>query len=241
MSVYFNPSFTKNHPDQAMRYTTLFPSLKNYCEEEHHRLKQLLIYEKQLLEQGIKRIAGIDEVGRGCLAGPVVACIYLLDPNNLVAGVDDSKKLGKTKRRDIFYKLTERKEQFEVAIIEPSIIDDINIYQATLLAMRTTLQKLQTQPDITLIDGVDLKENNQITRKIIGGDAKSYTIGAASIIAKEIRDDIMREYATIYPAYSFDQNKGYGTKAHLLAIEKHGITCIHRKSFTPCNKFNLNQ
>jgi ribonuclease HII len=201
---------------------------------EKKRLKKLIKYEKDALKKGYKFIAGLDEVGRGCLAGPVVACACIANLKKLVLGVDDSKKLTPLKRRAIYEELMESDIIYALGIVEPKVIDEVNIYQATVLAMTEAVSKLLIKPDLLLVDGMNLKELDITSEKIIGGDALSYSIASASIIAKETRDDIMKQMNNLYPDYGFDQHKGYGTKQHLQAIQELGITPLHRKSFAPC-------
>lgn len=202
--------------------------------EEKKRLKTLMRYEKIALKEGYNFIAGLDEVGRGCLAGPVVACACIANPKKLIMGVDDSKKLNAVKRRKIYERLIESKILYGVGIIESNVIDEINIYQATVLAMKEAISKLSVTPDLLLVDGMQLKDLNIPSQKIVGGDALSYSIAAASIIAKEVRDDIMRQMEILHPGYGFNQHKGYGTKQHLEAIKALGLTPLHRRSFAPC-------
>jgi ribonuclease HII len=202
--------------------------------EEKKRLKALMRYEKIALKEGYNFIAGLDEVGRGCLAGPVIACACIANPKKLIMGVDDSKKLNPNKRRKIYEKLIESKIIYGIGIIDSQVIDEVNIYQATSLAMKQAISKLSVTPDLLLVDGMQLKDIDIALRKIIGGDALSYSIAAASIIAKEVRDDIMRQMEIMYPGYGFDQHKGYGTKQHIGAIKALGLTPLHRRSFAPC-------
>lgn len=201
---------------------------------EKKRLKSLIKFEKDAFKRGFKLIAGIDEVGRGCLAGPVVACACIVNLKKLIKGVNDSKKLTPIKRRVIYEQLINSDIIYSVGIIEPSVIDEVNIYQATVLAMKEAVDKLIIVPDFLLVDGMHLKGLDIPSEKIIGGDALSYSIAAASIIAKEVRDDLMKKMEEVYPGYGFNQHKGYGTKQHLKAINDLGLTPLHRKSFAPC-------
>ena len=185
--------------------------------KEEERLELINTYENDGYEKGYLYIGGIDEVGRGPLAGPVVAAVVVLPPNTKIEGIDDSKKIKESKREELYEIIKE--------------IDDYNILNATFMAMKKALNSMKKQPDYLLVDavtipGVDIKQN-----PIIKGDSKSISIGAASILAKVTRDRMMVQYDEIYPEYGFKSNKGYGTKEHYEAIEKNGITPIHRKSF----------
>ncbi len=195
----------------------------------------MLRFEHHWREKGKKAIAGIDEVGRGPLAGPVVACAVIL-PNDIdIDGINDSKKLSEKERNRLFSSLTECPEiKVGVGVVAERIIDDINILQATKLAMREAVNNLLVSPDHLLIDGLFLDNLPQVTQtKIIKGDSRSLSIASASIIAKVIRDAMMVEYDSVYHGYKFANNKGYGTKDHMSALKKLGVTKIHRKSFAP--------
>ncbi len=203
-------------------------------EEELRRLKNLMTYEKKARKQGFKVIAGIDEAGRGPLAGPVVAAACILPYNLLIPGVDDSKKLTPKQRHDLFEHITTHKKiRFGIGIIEAAVIDTVNIFQATILAMLQAIEQLVPQPDFLLVDGLQLKQSPIPAERIVQGDGLSQSIAAASIIAKETRDRIMRKHHEQWPEYGFDRHKGYGTKLHLEAIEKYGCCELHRKSFAP--------
>lgn len=193
-----------------------------------------LQYETQLQADGYRYIAGVDEVGRGPLAGPVVcaAVIMPLDLNSLIEGVDDSKKIKENERERLAKLIKERAIAYAVCEASHTEIDEINILEATKLCMLRCLNELNPMPDAVLIDGnfsldIPFRQNS-----VIGGDAASYSIGAASIIAKVYRDNLMCEMDKIYPEYNFAKHKGYGTKEHLNAIREHGLCEIHRKTFT---------
>jgi ribonuclease HII len=189
-------------------------------------------FERQAISDGFKYIAGVDEVGRGCLAGAVVAAAVILDLSKpLPAGLDDSKKLSEKKRRQIEAEIRETALAFSIAQIEAEEIDRINILQATKKAMRIAVENLQPKADFLLIDAIQLKEIPLPQKAIIKGDATSASIAAASIIAKTYRDNLMRELDKIYPAYGFAKHVGYGTKAHFEALKIHGACPLHRKSF----------
>ncbi len=177
-------------------------------------------------------VAGVDEVGRGPLAGPVVAAAVIIDINNIPDGINDSKKLSKTNRLKIS---DEIKKHSIYSIAEASVkeIDEINILQASLLAMKRAIEGLAKKPMTILVDGKFKPKTNFPTHSIIKGDSQSLSIAASSIIAKVYRDNLMRDFSKKYPEYLWEKNAGYGTKEHLLAIKKCGITPIHRKSFKP--------
>jgi len=191
-----------------------------------------LEYERRLLNEGYKYICGVDEVGRGPLAGPVVCAAVIMPLDKLVEGVDDSKKIGKKKREIIAEKILDCAVACRICRIEREIIDEINILQATRLCMKNAVEGLSVKPDFVLTDGNRTLDISLPQTSIIKGDAKSYTIGAASIVAKVYRDNIMKEYAALYPQYGFETNAGYGSRSHIEAIEKYGLTPIHRRSFT---------
>ena len=196
--------------------------------------EEKLRFEKELLAKGYKYIAGVDEVGRGPLAGPVVcaAVIMPLDEQSLVVGVDDSKKLSAKKREELAELIKQRALWYEIAVIDEKTIDEINILEATKLGMKQALENLKQAPDVVLTDGNMTLDVQFPQHSVVHGDALSYSIGAASIIAKVYRDSMMDEYAKIYPHYGFEQNKGYGTAAHINGIKEHGLCPIHRRTFT---------
>lgn len=195
----------------------------------------LLEHEETLWQLGYQSIAGVDEVGRGPLAGPVVACACILPKELCISGVTDSKALSAKRRIDLEKTLTSHTEVFfALGVISPQEIDAVNILQATLLAMRQAVLALSKKPDYLLVDGRDVPDTEIAARALVRGDSLSQSIAAASIIAKVHRDALMLEYHKLYPQYGFDKHKGYGTKLHLEAIAKHGITPIHRRSFAPC-------
>lgn len=194
--------------------------------------ERMSVYEKSAYSRGAQLIAGIDEVGRGPLAGPVLAAAVILDPNNPIIGLNDSKKLSLAKRTALYAEIHEKAIGIGIGIVEAQVIDDINIYQASKLAMIKAVGELSSEPDYLLIDAMKLPL--QLPQEsIIKGDAKSISIAAASIIAKVERDRLMEQYHLKYPGYGFDQNAGYGTKQHLLGLDENGITPIHRLSFAP--------
>jgi len=195
------------------------------------KYSMLSFFENEARDNGFAICAGIDEAGRGPLAGPVVAAACVLSDDMPIYGLDDSKKISE-KRREILYEEIIRKARcFSVVRIEHDVIDDINILEATKRAMRICVTSLGETPDLLLIDAVDLKGTGIPVKAIIKGDAKSNSIAAASILAKVSRDRIMREYDIIYPGYGFAKHKGYGTKEHYAAIELLSVCPIHRLTF----------
>lgn len=191
-----------------------------------------LNFENQAFAEGFRLIAGVDEVGRGCLAGAVVAAAVILDlSKTLPAGLNDSKKLSEKKRLRIDEEIRAGAIAFSIAQVEAAEIDKINILQATKKAMRMAIEKLNPPADFLLIDALQLKEIPLPQKALIHGDAISASIAAASIIAKTYRDNLMRELDKIHPAYGFAKHVGYGTKAHFEALRAHGACSLHRKSF----------
>ena len=201
-------------------------------EKELERLEKLKEIENELYLKGAKKICGIDEAGRGPLAGPVVVAAAIMPEDSFIEGVNDSKKVSEKKREKLYDEITSSAIAWGVGIIEPQEIDDINILNATKKGVTTALKELIEKPDIILVDALTGIDTLGIPyQSIIKGDAKSYSIAAASIIAKVTRDRIMRQWDEIYPKYGFEKHKGYGTKAHIEVIKSDGICPIHRKSF----------
>lgn len=191
-------------------------------------------FENFYRQQGKKRIAGLDEVGRGPLAGPVVASAVVLPPEKTFEGVNDSKQLTVHQRAYFFTQLIECSDiQIGIGIVSERIIDKINILEATKLAMRKAVENLSDTPDHLLIDGLLLEKVPISQTKLIKGDSRSASIAAASIIAKVVRDTLMAEYDSVLKGYNFAQHKGYGTQEHLLSLEREGVSIIHRRSFAP--------
>ena len=193
-----------------------------------------LQFEKELLSKGVTYIAGVDEVGRGPLAGPVVcaAVIMPLEESEIIAGVDDSKKIAEKKREKLSELIKEKALAYCIFEVSEKEIDEINILEATKKGMREALLGLKIQPEFVLTDGNMTLNIPFPQRAIVKGDALSYSIGCASIVAKVYRDKLMEEYANTYPMYAFEKNKGYGTAVHINAIKEYGICPIHRKTFT---------
>ena len=190
-------------------------------------------FENRAIRNGYSRIAGTDEAGRGALEGPVVAACIMLDPSNIPSGIDDSKKLSAAKREELYGKLEKSALSIGIGTIPPSIIDEVNIYGATKLAMKSALASMDIRPDFLLIDSVKLLDITISSLPIVKGDQKSVSIAAASIIAKVYRDRIMNGYSAEYPAFGFSSHKGYGTRMHRDALERYGPTPIHRMTFNP--------
>lgn len=190
------------------------------------RAPELLLYSK-----GYKLIAGMDEVGRGPLAGPVVTACVILPKDFYALGIDDSKKVSENKREELYNIIIEKCVCYSIGMVEPEVIDEINILQATKLAMKKAFDNMQIKPDYLMIDAMSLPELDVVQEGIIKGDGKRLSIAAASILAKVTRDRLMREYDLKYPGYGFSSNKGYGTKEHYKGLETEGITEIHRLSF----------
>ena len=199
--------------------------------KEEQRLDALLSYERQCYAEGYELVAGIDEVGRGPLAGPVVAAAVILPPDCGILYINDSKKLSEKKREELYPLIMEQALAVGIGQASPERIDEINILQATYEAMREAIHKLSIRPDILLNDAVEIPEVDIVQVPIIKGDAKSISIAAASIVAKVTRDRMMIEYDATMPEYGFASNKGYGTAAHIAALKANGPTEIHRKSF----------
>lgn len=198
-------------------------------------------YEEQLEDLGIKYIAGVDEVGRGPLAGPVVVAAVILPLNLRIKGINDSKKLSLKKRNELYKIILNEALAVNVSFIDERVIDEINIYEATKKGMLEAILGLKIKPEHVLIDAMPLRELAIAHTSIIHGDALSASIGAASIIAKVTRDEYMDKMDIKYPNYGFKHHKGYCTKEHLEALEKYGPCEIHRKSFAPVKKFYTKQ
>ena len=197
--------------------------------KERERLEAMSVYEKKYAS--CLAICGIDEVGRGPLAGPVVAGAVILPRDTEILYLNDSKKLSEKKREALYDEIMEKAVAVGIGMASPARIDEINILQATYEAMRMAIDKLQVRPDLLLNDAVTIPGVEISQVPIVKGDAKSISIAAASIVAKVTRDRMMKEYEEIFPGYDFASNKGYGTKAHYEAISQYGLLPIHRRSF----------
>lgn len=191
----------------------------------------LWVYEREAFDAGIKLVCGVDEAGRGPLAGPVCAAAVILPPGLEIPGLNDSKKLTDKKRRELYDIMIEQAVSYGIAFASEQEIDEINILQATFLAMERAMQKLSPQPELALIDGNRTKDFGLPVRTIVKGDSLSASIAAASILAKVTRDRLMEEYDAQYPQYGFAVHKGYGTKRHYETLREFGPSPIHRKTF----------
>lgn len=195
----------------------------------------MLKFEKELYDRGYEYICGVDEAGRGPLCGPVVAAAVILPQNVIIEGVNDSKKLTEKKREELFSVIKEKALAVGVGVSDVETIEEVNILNATKLAMKKAVESLEINPNYVLIDGNQGIDISIPFSTIVSGDARSESIAAASIIAKVTRDRMLIEYDKKYPEYGFAKHKGYGTKVHIAAIREYGLTPIHRKSF--CKKF----
>lgn len=208
-------------------------------EKELERLTKLKEIEKNLYNKGFNNLCGIDEAGRGPLAGPVVVAGVIMPKDSMIEGINDSKKVSEKKREKLYDLIIEEAISYSVAIIGQDVIDEINILNATKEGVTKVVDGLDVKPDLIIIDALNHINTRGIPYEpIIKGDAKCYNIAAASILAKVTRDRIMRQWDEIYPQYGFIQHKGYGTAKHIQAIKDYGLTPIHRKSFT--KKFVVN-
>jgi ribonuclease HII len=243
ISAESDPFFKRIQKDERKGVQQLIHRWQKRMEQErqlHEKFNEMNLYENKWRSQGYKYIAGVDEVGRGPLAGPVVAAAVILPEDFFLPGIDDSKKISEKKRNE--YDEIIRKEAIavSVAIIDAAEIDRVNIYEATKKAMIAAIASLDPNPEVLLIDAMKL-ETPFVVEPIIKGDGKSVSIAAASIVAKVARDRLMVELSTKVPEYGFQQNMGYGTREHILAIQRHGITPYHRKSFAPVKEWVLEQ
>lgn len=193
--------------------------------------RRLEAFDRRLLEEGAARLAGIDEAGRGALAGPVAAAAVVLPRNSRLIGVDDSKKLAEAEREALFVEITRKALAVGLAFAQPGLIDRRNVLNATLQAMARALESLRLEPELVVVDGRDRIDVPCRVISIEGGDGKSLSVAAASIVAKVARDRLMRKLHRAYPAYNFLSNKGYGTKEHLEAIQRNGMSAAHRRSY----------
>lgn len=199
----------------------------------HQRFK----FEKYYWQHGCQYVAGMDEVGRGPLAGPVVTCAVILDDSFDLVGVTDSKQLSRHEREELYLKIVNEAVEVSIAVNDQDVIDRLNIYAATQDAMMRSVQTLHHRPDHLIVDAVPLPALNIPQTTLIKGDQKSISVAAASIVAKEYRDHLMRDYDRIYPGYGFAENMGYGTKQHLAGIKQLGACPIHRRSFKPVPEY----
>jgi len=199
--------------------------------DELQRMKEISLCENYYFDSGLKTVSGLDEVGRGPLAGPVVACCVVFKKGTIIEGVGDSKKLSEKKRNSVFWEIKKKALDIGMGVVDEKTIDKINIVNATKQAMREAVDNLTIKPDVLLIDYESLEDIDCIQESIVKGDEKCFSIGAASIMAKVMRDEMMYTYAKEYPEYHFDKNKGYGSKEHFEALMQYGACPIHRQSF----------
>ncbi|MBP5200890.1 MAG: ribonuclease HII [Schwartzia sp.] len=203
------------------------------AQAERERLEALYVYEYAARDEGASYVAGVDEAGRGPLAGPVVVAAVILPFGLFLPGLNDSKKVSPNKREQLYDEILEKAVAVHVSIVDVATIDRVNIYQATMNGMYESILSLEPKPDKVLIDAVELAKLPMPSLSIIKGDAKSASIAAASIVAKVTRDRMMLKYDAEYPEYGFAQNKGYGTEQHIAALKQYGPCPIHRHSFEP--------
>lgn len=206
---------------------------------ERERFHKMLSYERQYYDEGVKLIAGVDEAGRGPLAGPLVIAAVVMPQEFFISGLNDSKQISASKREKLYDEILQKALSVSVNIVSISNIDELNIYRATQQGMAEVLLHLDKQPDVALIDAMPVEAGDIKTVSLVHGDALSASIAAASIIAKVTRDRIMEKLDTLYPAYKFANNKGYGSKDHMQAIDQDGVTEWHRRSYEPVKSLNL--
>ena len=206
---------------------------------ERERFHKMLSYERNYYEEGAKLIAGVDEAGRGPLAGPLAIAAVVMPEEFFISGLNDSKQISASKRDKLYDEILQKALSVSVNVVSISNIDELNIYRATQQGMAEVLLHLDKQPDVALIDAMPVEAGDIKTVSLVHGDALSASIAAASIIAKVTRDRIMEKLDTLYPAYKFANNKGYGSKEHMQAIDMEGVTEWHRRSYEPVKSLNL--
>ena len=206
---------------------------------ERERFHKMLSYERNYYAEGAKLIAGVDEAGRGPLAGPLVIAAVVMPQEFFISGLNDSKQISASKRDKLYDEILQKALSVSVNIVSISNIDELNIYRATQQGMAEVLLHLDKQPDVALIDAMPVEAGEIKTVSLVHGDALSASIAAASIIAKVTRDRIMEKLDALYPAYKFANNKGYGSKDHMQAIDQDGVTEWHRRSYEPVKSLNL--
>ncbi|MDA3974544.1 ribonuclease HII [Enterococcus thailandicus] len=239
ITSFTDPSLEYLKQDSRKGVQQALNSLAKRLEKEakvKEKYQEMSIFENQGYANGHQWIAGIDEVGRGPLAGPVVAAAVVLPKDEEILGLNDSKQLSEKKRELLYQEIQEKALAIGIGVVDEKVIDQVNIYEASKLAMIQAVEKLTVKPTYLLIDAMKLDLPIQ-QEKLIKGDARSISIAAASIIAKVYRDRLMKEYDQLYPGYGFGHNAGYGTKEHLIGMEKQGITPIHRRTFAPVKKY----
>lgn len=235
IETFDDPFLKEVKEDERKGVIKLYESWeKKYKKQEEIKVMfdKMREHEKHLWSQGYLLIGGIDEVGRGPLAGPVVASCVILSPDFSLPGLTDSKKLSKEKREEFFHRIKEEAVSYGIGMASAEEIDKQNIYEATKVAMNRAIRKLDQVPDYLLLDAMKLTVNIPQT-SLIKGDSKSVSIAAASVIAKVTRDQYMEELGKVYPQYGFERHMGYGTSEHLEALRKNGATKEHRQSFSP--------
>lgn len=217
-----------------LQRTILNLSAEDLCPIEEARLDKLMAFERAARQRGCRHVAGVDEAGRGCLAGPVVAGACIIPETIWIAGINDSKQLTHERREQLFQQLIDHPDiHIGIGIVHAEEIDRINIYQASILAMLKAVEALPIQPDYLLVDGLKLPHPTIPGEKIIKGDTLSQSIAAGSIAAKVTRDRMMVDYHAKYPQYGFDRHKGYGTEIHIDSLNTYGPCPIHRKTYEP--------
>ncbi len=227
-------SFYSDDPRKGVQHLLrMFRHRHQAQQKEEERLRSMLTFEKSLWDLGVEYVAGVDEAGAGPLAGPVYAAAVILRPHTSLPGINDSKKLTSRERQALLPIIKERAVAYAVGIVEAQEIDAVNIFQASRLAMARAVANLSINPQHLLIDARVIPHTHIRQTKIIKGDTLSQSIAAASVVAKEERDALMRQLSQIYPDYGFDSHMGYGTAKHLLALKRLGPTPIHRLSFAP--------
>ncbi len=224
---HIQDKYSLNVSRLIQKYTKMLKAI----EQERARIQEMSIYEKDAFINGVNYVAGIDEAGRGPLAGPVVSAAVILPKDIFIENLKDSKKLSPNKREKIFDEIKQKAIAYGIGMVDEKFIDEINILNATKLAMKKAVKTLNPIPELLLIDAVYLGEINIKQKVITNGDNLSVSIAAASILAKVTRDRIMEELDLVYPHYGFGKHKGYGTKEHIDAIKKYGLCPVHRISF----------
>lgn len=225
-------SFKEEYGTRVDKLIIKYEKKKLVLEKELKRFEDMCHYEKEARKEGKKLIAGIDEAGRGPLAGPVVAAAVILPEDIFISGLNDSKKLTEKRREELYAIITQKAIAYDVGIVDEKIIDELNILNATKMAMEISVESLNVKPDLLLVDAVELDSIKIQQKSLVKGDALSISIAAASIVAKVTRDRLIEDFDAAYPMYGFKKHKGYGTKEHIDAIKKFGICPIHRISFT---------
>jgi len=236
LSKEFIIDLKKDERKGVQKLIQTYEKQKKKLKEQEQKFIEMSAYEATAYKNGSQYIAGVDEVGRGPLAGPVVAAAVILPHDFKLLGLNDSKQLNEATRNEFYSIIKEQAICYEIAVVDNTTIDKINIYEATKLAMRNTIHQLSIKPDHVLVDAVELDGLSYSSEAIIKGDTRSISIAAASILAKVTRDNLMKEIHKQYPMYNFNANMGYGTKYHMEQLKKYGATTYHRTSFAPVRK-----